>query len=61
MLKAFASNFNRLLNHYTTGSLEVNSDMVGILFSNGTESVKCCLPFKVYTKKLVNSCARVAV
>lgn len=32
-----------------------------MLFSNGGDVAKCCLPFKVYTKKLATSCARVCV
>jgi len=35
--------------------------MLAVLFCNSTDSVKCCLPFKVYTKKLANTCAKVAV
>lgn len=35
--------------------------MLAVLFSNGSDVTRCCLPFKVYTKKLANSCAKVAV
>lgn len=61
LLKSYASNFNRLVNYYTTENQEMQSNMLTVLFSNGGDSVRCCLPFKVYTKKLTNNCARVAV
>lgn len=35
--------------------------MFAILFSNGTDIARCCIPFKVYTKKLANNCAKVCV
>ena len=61
LLKAYASNFNRLLAHYSSEGLDIQSEMLAVLFSNGQDSVKCCLPFRVYTKKLANNCAKVAV
>ena len=67
MLKSYASNFNRLLAHYSSSEpgQEVNNDMITVMLSAsagaGAEAVKCCLPFKVYTKKLANNCAKVAV
>ena len=35
--------------------------MLAVLFSNGDDMTRCCLPFKVYTKKLANSCAKISV
>ena len=35
--------------------------MLSVLFCNGSDATRCCLPFKVYTKKLANNCARVSV
>ena len=35
--------------------------MLEVLLSQGTDCIKCCLPFRVYTKKLANNCARIAV
>ena len=61
LLKSIASNFNRLLNYFMTESHEIQSGMLEVLFSNGADITKCCLPFKVYTKKLANNCAKVIV
>ena len=30
-------------------------------FANGADVARCCIPFKVYTKKLANSCAKVSI
>ena len=35
--------------------------MIAVLLSNGASAVKCCLPFRVYTKKLANNCAKISV
>ena len=35
--------------------------MLAILLSNGADCTKCCLPFRVYAKKLANNCAKIAV
>ena len=61
LLKSFASNFNRLLNYSITESQEIQSDHLAMLFSNGADVARCCLPFKVYTKKLANNCAKICV
>lgn len=61
LLKSIASNYNRLLNYFVSESQDIQSDMLAVLFSNGADMAKCCLPFKVYTKKLANNCAKVTV
>jgi len=63
LLKSYASNFNRLLTHYSAvdPGQDAHSEMLSLLLESGADSVKCCLPFKVYTKKLANNCAKVAV
>lgn len=63
LLKSFASNYNRLLNHYssTEPGAQVVTQMLQVLLSQGSDCVKCCLPFRVYAKKLANNCARIAV
>ena len=63
LLKSIAANFNRLLSYYLTvdDGQGIQSDMLAVLFGNGGDMTRCCLPFKVYTKKLANSCAKITV
>lgn len=35
--------------------------MLSVLLCNGADATKCCLPFRVYAKKLANNCAKIAV
>ena len=49
------------MNYYINEGQEIDSNMLAVLFSNGSDVTRCCLPFKVYAKKLANNSAKVTV
>jgi len=46
LMKTYAANYNKLLTHATT---EKSSD-ISTFFISGQDVIKCCLPFKIYSK-----------
>lgn len=59
LLKTYAANFNKILSEL----LEDGSSgkFISSLLAAGPDVVKCCLPYGIYSKKLISSCARVCV
>lgn len=50
-MKTYASNYNKLLVHATK---EKSSD-ISTFFIAGQDIIKCCLPFKTYSKQIIAS------
>ena len=55
LLKSYSANYTRLL---SDALHEQNLAHLGYFFANASDTVRCILPFKVYTKKLAIICAR---
>ena len=60
LLKSYSANYNRLLAQ-ALAEETVSQDFMAEYFTNGPDVAKCCMPFKVYAKKLAVSCAKVSV
>ena len=60
LLKSYSANYNRLLMQ-ALEQQTISSQFMSIMFGKGADVAKCCIPFKVYSKKLANSCAKVSV
>ena len=53
LMKTYAANYNKLLTHACT---EKSSD-ISTFFIAGQDIIKCCLPFKIYSKQIIaNMC-----
>lgn len=60
LLKSYSANYNRLLGQ-ALNEPQISLQFMSEYFGNGSDVARCCIPFKVYTKKLANSCAKVSV
>jgi len=65
LLKTYAANYNRLLNQalneLDAGLGDQNMDHLAQFYANAPDVVRCCIPFKVYSKKLAFNSVKVCV
>ena len=59
LMKTFAANYNKLLKQMISQANKTKGENTFFqqFFVNGKSVVKCCLPFKIYSRKLSNNMA----
>ena len=60
LIKTYAANFNRLLNQALLEE-STQADFITQFFANPKDVTRCCIPFKVYSKKLAFNASKVCV
>jgi len=60
LLKSYGANYNRLLSQ-ALDEESLSHEFMVEYFTNGSDVARCCIPFKVYTKKLATNMAKVSV
>lgn len=61
LLKTFSANFNKLLKKMVTKQGKNDSAVFQSFFAKGKSIVKCCLPFRIYSRKLANITAQLCM
>lgn len=64
LMKTFAANYNKLLKQMISQANKTKgneSSFFTNFFINGKSVVQCCLPFKIYSRKLSNNMAQLCM
>lgn len=61
LMKSFAANYTRLLASALSEDSNASGQFIGHFFGNGADAARCCIPYKVYQKKMSNLVAKVSV
>lgn len=61
LLKTFSANFNKLLKQMAAKQASGDHTVFQSFFANGKSVAKCCLPFKIYSRKLANVSAQLCM